>query len=177
MQYDELVDWIDTPEGAILRADVDAWIKWRPSQLTLAESLRRLLVFPEFLSIVDLRLRNAGRFDPARPTEPHRKRPNDLYIATPDIGGGMLIQHGYSTFVLAERIGVDFHVNQNVTIGMARSGKPTIGDHVRIRTGAVVVGPITIGDNVTITANCVVSQDVPANSTVYPARCVIVPAR
>ena len=75
---------------------------------------------------------------------------------------------------MADRIGRNFLVNQNVTIGVARGGRPTIGNRVRVCTGAVVVGPLTIGDDVVIAPNAVVDFDVPNGRKVFPARSVIV---
>ena len=63
--------------------------------------------------------------------------------------------------------------NQNVTVGWGKSGKPTIGDNVRIFTGAVVAGNIKIGNNVTIAANSVVRHDIPDNCLVYGNPCII----
>ena len=81
-------------------------------------------------------------------------------------GGGFLVQHGNSTIVLANSIGENFWVNQNVTVGWTEKGCPTIGDNVRIGTGAVVLGPIHIGSNVNIGAGAIVLKDVPSNTTV-----------
>lgn len=92
------------------------------------------------------------------------------------IGHGLVFQHGYSTIINVEKMGVNCQIWQNVTIGKERPGgkKPIIGNNVRIFTGAVVVGDITIGDNVTIGANAVVNKSVPENCTVVgiPARIV-----
>ena len=41
--------------------------------------------------------------------------------------------------------------------------KPTIGNNVRIATGAIVLGDITIGDNVIIAAGSVVVKSVSNN--------------
>lgn len=89
-----------------------------------------------------------------------------LEINTMQIGGGIYIQHGTSTIITAVRIGKNFWINQNVTVGWNGPGCPTIGDNVRIGTGAVVLGPISIGDNVNIGANAIVTKDVPSNTTV-----------
>lgn len=83
-----------------------------------------------------------------------------------NFGGGFLVQHGNSTIVLANVIGENFWVNQNVTIGWTEKGCPTIGNNVRVGTGAVVLGPITIGSNVNIGAGAIVLKDVPSNTTV-----------
>lgn len=86
----------------------------------------------------------------------------------------MLIHHGWGTIVLAERIGENFSVYQNVTVGYGKDGKPSIGNHVSIYSGAVVFGGITIGDHVRIAANTVVRTDIPPHSLVYGNPAVIV---
>lgn len=90
------------------------------------------------------------------------------------IGKGLFIQHGFSTIVMAD-LGDNCWINQQVTIGYKdKSGRPKIGNNVRITAGAKVLGNITIGDNVTVGANSVVVKDVPANCVVVgiPARIV-----
>ncbi|MBE8995900.1 serine O-acetyltransferase [Microcystis aeruginosa] len=90
------------------------------------------------------------------------------------IGKGLFIQHGFSTIVMAD-LGDNCWINQQVTIGYKdKSGRPKIGNNVRITAGAKVLGNITIGDNVTVGANSVVVKDVPPNCVVVgiPARIV-----
>ena len=90
---------------------------------------------------------------------------DSLYITTPDIGGGLFIQHGFSTFIAAESIGENCWINQQVTIGYKDDTRPPIiGNNVIITCGAKVLGPITIGDRVTIGANAVVVKDLPSDS-------------
>ena len=90
---------------------------------------------------------------------------DSLYITTPDIGGGLFIQHGFSTYIAAESIGENCWINQQVTIGYKDDTRPpVIGDNVTITCGAKVLGPITIGNNVTIGANAVVVKDLPPDS-------------
>ena len=103
-------------------------------------------------------------------------RLSTLYINVPDgkIGGGLVIQHGFSTIITAESIGKNCWINQQVTIGYNDSktygyGKPVIGDNVRISAGAKVVGPITIGNNSMVGCNAVVSKDLPENTVVVPS--------
>ncbi|WP_411991586.1 hypothetical protein [Agarivorans sp. DSG3-1] len=52
-------------------------------------------------------------------------------------------------------------------------GLPTIGNHVCLSAGAIVLGSVQIGENTTIGAGAVVVKDVPANSVAVgnPARC------
>lgn len=66
-------------------------------------------------------------------------------------------------------IGENCFIAMHVTIGggnMLYPGVPTIGNHVVIAKGAVIIGGITIGDNAFIGANSVVSKPVPANAIV-----------
>ena len=92
-----------------------------------------------------------------------------------EIGPGFFIQHGRSSGVLAQRIGVNCFINQHVVVGF-NTGEhpPIIGDNVAIRAGAKVLGSIRIGDNSVIGANSVVVKDVPPNCLVVgvPGRIV-----
>lgn len=153
--------------------DAEAWQKWRsmPPQdfgLLLDQLYGN---YSEFRSLMMYRFQSSGTpFDGIS----HLRPANDLYIRCPDIGGGFRIQHGHSTWVMAESIGRNFFVNQNVTIGVAKGGKPVIGDDVQIRTGAVVVGPIRIGNGVMIAPTAFVNFDVPSGKKVFPARAIMV---
>ena len=89
-----------------------------------------------------------------------------LHIWCPSIGPGAHFEHNYATYLNAERIGSDFYCLQLVTLGNGRGGRPTIGNNVRIYTGAIVFGGITIGDNAVIGAGAVVRHDVPPGCTV-----------
>lgn len=101
------------------------------------------------------------------------RRERTCYIHTKNIGGGLRVEHGFSSIIVAERIGRNFCFNQNVTVGWGKKGKPIIGDNVRIYTGAVVAGAIKIGNNVTISANSLVTEDIPDNSFVKGNTCVV----
>lgn len=85
-----------------------------------------------------------------------------------NIGPGLVIQHGHSMRLGAQRVGRNLQIWHNVTVGKDRPGgtRPIIGDNVRIYTGSVVVGAITIGDNVTIGACTLVIKSVPSNCVV-----------
>ena len=80
------------------------------------------------------------------------------------IGKGLMLGHGFSIMVVANSIGENCSIFQQVTIGFTRNGCPTIGNNVSIFAGAKVLGPVTIGDNAVIAANAVVTKDVPANA-------------
>ena len=97
-----------------------------------------------------------------------------MNIWCPNIGKGAHFEHSYATYLNAESIGDNFYCLQMVTLGNGRGGRPTIGNDVKIYTGATVFGGIHIGNNVTIGAGAVVFQDIPDGSTVVgnPARII-----
>lgn len=97
-----------------------------------------------------------------------------LDVPAAKLGGGVFIQHGYCTDLSAESVGEGLWLNQRVTVGWTKNGCPTIGNNVRIGTGAVIIGKVTIGDNVNIGANAIITHDVPSNCTVCPAESRIV---
>lgn len=100
----------------------------------------------------------------------------EFSFATPSryVGGGVFVQHGWTCVVDAETVGENLWINQNVTIGHQGKGHPTIGDNVRIGSGAVLLGDIKIGNNVNIGANAIVVNDVPDNCTVCSPKAIIV---
>lgn len=61
-------------------------------------------------------------------------------------------------------------IGSNTLLGSKNCGSPTIGERVYIGAGAKIIGGITIGNDVRIGANCIVTEDVPANSTVVMAK-------
>ena len=68
---------------------------------------------------------------------------------------------------------VIFHqvtIGSNLIVGSKGYGAPSIGSNVFIGCGAKIIGGVHIGDNVRIGANCVVTEDVPANATVVLER-------
>ena len=85
---------------------------------------------------------------------------------SPNMEGGIYVDHPHYTRIGAERIGRNFKTKHNVTIGNNKGGVPIIGDNVFIGVGAVVIGKIKIGNNVKIGANSVITKDVPDNCTV-----------
>jgi serine O-acetyltransferase len=95
-------------------------------------------------------------------------------IECTDIGPGFVAQHCHGTVLWAERIGANFNIYQQVTVGWRDGtiGPPTIGDDVTIGTGAKVLGGITLGNHVSVGANAVVLNDVPDNTVAVgvPAR-------
>lgn len=89
------------------------------------------------------------------------------------IEGGFQIPHPNGIVVHPDaKIGPNCLLFQQVTIGAANGGVPTLGGHVEVGAGAKLIGAITIGDHAMIGANAVVTTDVPANATAVgiPAR-------
>ena len=87
------------------------------------------------------------------------------------IGEGFYIGHfGGITISYATKIGKNFILSQQVTIGISGKGEkrgcPIIGDNVYIAPGAKLFGKIKVGNNVRIGANAVVHEDIPDNATV-----------
>ena len=87
------------------------------------------------------------------------------------IGRRFFIDHGNGTVIGATAvIGDDVMIYQGVTLGGTghETGKrhPTIGNHVVIGAGAIVLGNITIGENSRIGAGAVVTKEVPPDTTV-----------
>jgi serine O-acetyltransferase len=93
------------------------------------------------------------------------------------IGRRFFIDHGMGVVVgETTEIGDDVLMFQGVVLGGTANEKtkrhPTIGNHVVIGSGAIVLGPILIGDGARVGAGSVVVKPVPAGMTVVgvPAR-------
>lgn len=93
-------------------------------------------------------------------------RERSLYIACPDIGGGLFVQHGFATIIAAKRIGERCWINQQVTIGYKGEDAPVIGNNVHIYAGAIVIGDVKLEDSVIVGAGSVVTKDIEAGKTV-----------
>ncbi|MCK5127024.1 MAG: serine acetyltransferase [candidate division Zixibacteria bacterium] len=82
-----------------------------------------------------------------------------------DIEPGFYIGHIGTIFVGPSKIGKNFSIHHNVTIGIghaqAAEGVPTIGDNVWIGAGAMISGAIKIGSNVTVANGCMLSRNIP----------------
>jgi serine O-acetyltransferase len=86
------------------------------------------------------------------------------------MGGGLLLPHPNGVVIHPDaKIGINCLIHQQVTIGTGEDGGkgvPTIERHVKIYSGAKILGPIHIGAHATIGANTVVLFDVPDEATV-----------
>jgi serine O-acetyltransferase len=94
----------------------------------------------------------------------------EIYPTT-EIGPGLYIGHFGGIHINGKvKIGCNFNISQDVTIGVSGQGEkrgvPIIGDNVYIAPGAKIFGKIHIGNNVKIGANAVVYKDIPDNSVV-----------
>lgn len=88
----------------------------------------------------------------ASPTFPHG--PNGVFISSKaQIGNECVIFHQVT-------------IGSNTLQGSKSQGAPQIGHNVFIGAGAKIIGNVSVGNNVRIGANCIVSKDVPDNSTV-----------
>lgn len=157
-----------------LEMDLKRWKEIHAMQCSDHEAMAQLLwYYKEFRNLViyrqnayPIRRRVFSLFYP--PLE-------SLFLDTPQIGGGLYIQHGFATMVAAKSIGENCWINQQVTIGYNGQGEPPIiGDWVLITCGAKVLGDIQIGNHVTVAANAVVINSVQDNCTVggVPAKVI-----
>lgn len=95
-----------------------------------------------------------------------------------EIKGKPVFPHGVSGIFVScgATIGSDCVIFHQVTIGSNTfadskgAGVPVIGNEVFIGAGAKIVGGCTVGDRVRIGANCVVTENIPDNCTVVPAK-------
>lgn len=87
------------------------------------------------------------------------------------IGKGMHIVHGGGIFLNVSKIGDNFTVFQNVTLGKRHKndGVPIIGNNVTCYTGCVICGPVLLGDFSKVGANTYVDKDVPEGGLVIGA--------
>ncbi len=155
----------------LIKADISRWNQIDQVPFGLFESLNWYLTYKkEFRNLLEHRLKAPTRsfaslahFVVARilfkPLE-------TLYIYTKEIGGGLYIQHGFSTIISAQKIGENCRIYQQVTIGYKQEFCPILEDNVSITCGAKVLGGITMHSNSLAAAGAVVVKDVPKNAIV-----------
>lgn len=156
--------------AAAVFEDVDWWMCCinRPDLLALDRYSRFAYLagaLTEFRTLMHYRLRPAPAAVRAVLRAVYRPAAT-LSLEADRIGAGLFIQHGVATIVDAESIGHHCWINQLVTIGHNSKGRPTLGDNVRVGTGAVVIGPITLHNGSTVGANATVIYDVGPGQTV-----------
>lgn len=151
-------------------ANLKQWCKWKRLRYNRSSFAYLMANHSEFRSVL------YRRMGIKRALFSWWLRPmRDLFINTKEIGGGLLVQHGFSTIINAKKIGENCKIYHHVTLGFNHKlESPTIGNNVEICCGAKVIGGVTVGDNVQIGAGAVVVKDIPANSVVagMPAKVI-----
>lgn len=149
------------------------YLRWKSYQKR--SFLTLVLLSPAFRMLCYYRMRKHSRLLKLL-LKPLRLRNSILfYLNAEEIGGGLFIEHGFSTIVSCRHIGKNCYINQQVTVGFSDAiHSPYIGDNVHIKAGAKVIGGITIGDDVIIGAGAVVVKDIPSHSIVVgvPAKVI-----
>ena len=147
----------------------------------IGQAVRLSLVSDAFLAQVLYRakasLQAAGI--PVLPRVAHRLAMTIAQVCIGDpvsIGPGLYLPHGQVVIDGVVEVGDHVTVRPWVTIGL-KDGDfkgARIGPHVRIGTGAKIIGPIHIGEGAHIGANAVVLHDVPAHRVAVgmPARVI-----
>jgi serine O-acetyltransferase len=173
---------IHSEAADIVAEDVDWWMRCinHPDLLALDRYSRFAYLagaLTEFRTLVHYRLRSAPTVLRLLLRAVYRPAAT-LTLEADRVGPGLFIQHGVGTIVTAESIGSHCWINQQVTIGHNARGRPTLGDHVRVAAGAVVIGPITLHDGATVGANATVIRDVePGVTVVAPPATALRPQR
>lgn len=163
----------------LIEMDIAHWNEIRHKNNGLFLSLNRYLTETKaFRNLLQHRLKNPSRtlkswihFVIARMLW---KPLDSFYLNTIHIGGGLYIQHGFSTIVSAKRIGENCRIYQQVTIGFKGTEHPILEDNVIVSCGAKVLGGITMHRNSRAGAGAVVVKDVPENAIVggVPAKII-----
>lgn len=80
------------------------------------------------------------------------------------------LPHGLNGIIVSHNavIGKDCRIFHQVTIGEGHGGAPVIGDHVVLGASCKIIGGIHIGNHVKVAAGCVVMENIPDHSVVFP---------
>lgn len=168
MPYYKFIVW-----GGKIKKDLHRWkqIKGLEQKGDLYALVYLMMVYPELRSIFYWRLGKLAKYlffwMPGRANL-------HLFTNPRKVEGGFYVGHGWGTVVNAQRIGTNFRVGQNVTIGSRNCKESVIGDNVSVWANAIVLGDITIGDNSQVGAGAVVVKSLPENSVVVPAKSMII---
>ena len=169
----------------VLKTDIEAAYKGDPAAKSYREVIRS---YPGLLAVMTYRfaheLYNRGAQEYARELTEAAKAETGIDIHPgASIGSHFFIDHGTGV-VIGETatVGQWVRLYQDVTLGALHFKQredtdkmlikgykrhPDIGDHVVIGAGAQVLGPVEVGDHVSIGANSWVTDDVPAETTVF----------
>ena len=171
----------------VLKKDVEAAYKGDPAARSYGEIIRS---YPGFHAVLVHRvahvLYEADNFEYARELAEYSKVETGIDIHPgAEIGEYFFVDHG-SGVVIGETttVGDWARIYQNVTLGalhfeeeegddhaLAKDYErhPDIGDHVVIGAGSNVLGTVAVGDHASIGANSWVTDDVPADTSVFVA--------
>ena len=164
----------------LIKADITRWNEIDGVNFGFFESLNWYLTYKkEFRNLILHRFKNPARtigcFLHFLIARTFWKPIETLYIYTEDIGGGLYIQHGFSTIITAKKIGENCRIYQQVTIGYKKGEEPPVlEDDVTVTCGAKVLGNITMHRGSLVGAGAVVVKDVPENAIVggVPAKII-----
>ncbi len=164
----------------LIKKDVTRWNETNQIKFNMFESLNWYMTYKkEFRNLLQHRLKNPSRSIVAMThfliARMLWKPMESLYIYTEDIGGGLYIQHGFSTIITAKKIGENCRIYQQVTIGYKGADcPPVLEDNVAVACGAKVLGNITMHSGSLAAAGAVVVKDVPENAIVagVPAKVI-----
>lgn len=162
---------LGSPQRHLIEKDMKRWQEIDGIHMGFFETLNWYLTYkPEFRNLLQHRFRHPAytakclfHFAVARILW---KPMESLYIYTKEIGGGLYIQHGFSTIITAEKIGENCRVYQQVTIGYKDGQTPVLEDNVAVTCGAKVLGGVTMHKGSLAAAGAVVLKDVPENAIV-----------
>ncbi len=155
----------------LIKADIERWNQIDQINFNMFESINWYMTYKkEFRNLIQHRLKNPSRsfscFFHYAVARILWKPLETLYIYTEDIGGGLYIQHGFSTIITAKKIGKNCRIYQQVTIGYKEQFNPVLEDNVSVTCGAKVLGGITMHSGSLAAAGAVVVKDVPENAIV-----------
>ena len=167
---------LSSKQKHLIKKDVARWNQINGIDFNLFESLNWYLTYyKEFRNLLLHRFKHPSRsIIHYVITRILWKPMESLYIFTKDIGGGLYIQHGFSTIITAQKIGENCRIYQQVTIGYKGDKTPILEDNVSVTCGAKVLGGITMHSNSLAAAGAVVLKDVPENAIVggVPAKVI-----
>ena len=166
-------------QKSLIKADVVRWNEINKISFGFFESINWYMTYKkEFRTLLQHRLKYPSHSVSAlihyaiarvlwKPME-------SLFIYTKDIGGGLYIQHGFSTIISAQKIGKNCRIYQQVTVGYKNDASPVLEDNVSVTCGAKVLGDLTMHSNSLAAAGAVVVKDVPENAIVggVPAKII-----
>ena len=161
-------------QKALIGKDLARWNEINQIHFGMFEALNWYMTYKkEFRNLLQHRLKLGSKlhFVIARVLW---KPLESLYIYTKDIGGGLYLQHGFSTIISARKIGENCRIYQQVTIGYKGDASPVLEDNVAVTCGAKVLGDLTMHANSLAAAGAVVVKDVPENAIVggVPAKII-----